>query len=102
MTKQRIAAVRKLERLGYTFAAGDWHAPVLATPTSAQADAIHAILVQRADVLEGCPEGSEEERELAALADAVEAYETVPWPKTAPVAGRRNLTEASGGISVNA
>jgi hypothetical protein len=81
--KQRIAAVRKLELLGYTFAAGDWHAPTgvtAATPTSAQTDAKHALLVQRADALEGCTEGSEEERELAAITDAVEAYEAVRWP----------------------
>jgi hypothetical protein len=70
--KQRIAAVRKLE-LGYTFADGDWHAPPgmgAPAPTSVQADAMHALLVQRADALEGCPEGSEEERELAAITDA--------------------------------
>jgi hypothetical protein len=81
--KQRVAAVRKLEQLGYTFAAGDWHAPagMTAAPSmSAQADAMHALLVQRADVLEGCTEGSEEERELAAITDAVEAYETHRWP----------------------
>jgi hypothetical protein len=101
--KQRVAAVRKLERLGYTFAAGDWHAPagmIAATPTSVPAalarlyvrrsrgeavpaaagDAMHALLVQRADALEGCTEGSEEERELAAISDAIEAYETLRWP----------------------
>jgi hypothetical protein len=81
--KQRIAAVRKLEKLGYTFAVDDWHAPAgttVATPTSAQADMMHALLVQRADELEGCTEGSEEERELAAISDAVEAYEAVRWP----------------------
>jgi hypothetical protein len=80
--KQRIAAVRKLEQLGYTFTRGDTHAPAgtTVTPTSVQADAMHALLVQRADALEGCTEGSEEERELAAIANAVEAYETVRWP----------------------
>jgi hypothetical protein len=81
--KQRVAAVRKLERLGYTFAADEWHAPpgmIVATPTSTQADAMHALLVQRADSLEGCTEGSEEERELAVIANAIEDYEAVRWP----------------------
>jgi hypothetical protein len=81
--KQRIAAVRKLEQLGYTFADGDWHAPrglATAAPTSVQADAMYAVLVQRADALEGCREGSEEERELAAITVAIEAYETLRWP----------------------
>jgi hypothetical protein len=78
--KQRVGAVRKLEQLGYTFA-GDWHPPagvIAANPTSA--DAMHALLLQRADAIEGCAEGSEEERELAMITDAIEAYETVRWP----------------------
>jgi hypothetical protein len=79
--KQRIAAVRKLEQLGYTFAAGDWMHPTNdATPAPAITDALHALLVKRADDLEGCTEGSNEERELAAITNAIEAYEAVRWP----------------------
>jgi hypothetical protein len=79
--RQRIAAVRKLKQLGFTFS-DDWYPPAGVTvvaPPSAQTDAMHALLVQRADALEGCTEGSDEERELAALNDAIEAYETLRW-----------------------
>jgi len=79
--KQRIAAVRKLEQLGFTFAGDDWmHLTNSASPTPAITDALHALLVQRADVLEGCPKGSAEEGELDAITDAIEAYEAVRWP----------------------
>jgi hypothetical protein len=79
--KQRIAAVRKLEQLGYTFAAGDWIHPTYETaPALEISDALHALLVKRADDLEGCAEGSDEGRELATIANAIEAYEVVRWP----------------------
>jgi len=43
-------------------------------------DALHALLVKRADDLEDCTEGSDQEHELAAITDAIEAYEAVRWP----------------------
>jgi hypothetical protein len=44
------------------------------------ADAMHALLVKRADELDGCTEGLPEEAELASIVDAIEAYEQKRWP----------------------
>ena len=86
--KQRVAAVRKLEQLGYAFAGDDWMHPAndatALTPTIT--DELHALLVKRADDLEACTEGSRKERELAAIVCAIEAYEAVRWP-TGKIAG---------------
>jgi len=47
---------------------------------------MHGVLVQRADALDGCIEGSEEERKLLAITDAIGVYEAVRWP-TGKIAG---------------
>jgi len=39
----------------------------------AESDAVHGVLVQRADALEGCIEGSDEERAFVTVTDAMEA-----------------------------
>jgi hypothetical protein len=80
--RQRIGAVRAMEALGYAFDGIDWNAPAAApaTPQFAEADALHALLVLRADTLEGCIGNSEEAREFAMIAEALEAYEAVRWP----------------------
>ena len=43
-------------------------------------DKMHSLLMERADALMGCVEGSPEEAELAALTDIIEAYENQRWP----------------------
>jgi hypothetical protein len=50
------------------------------TRLSEVTDKMHALLVERADVLVGCSKGSPEEAELAALTDTIEAYEWQRWP----------------------
>jgi hypothetical protein len=48
---QRVAAVKKLEELGYTFAAGEWMEPGHDAIAPKITDALHALLVKRADEL---------------------------------------------------
>jgi hypothetical protein len=43
-------------------------------------DRMHGLLMERADALMGCLEGSAEEAELAMLTDVIEAYERQRWP----------------------
>jgi hypothetical protein len=82
--KQRISAVRTLEAIGYRYRDGEWMAPGAAVgsplPFTAEADAIHGMLMLRADALAGCTENSEEETELQAIVDLIEAYEVKRWP----------------------
>jgi hypothetical protein len=69
-----MAAERDLDAFAHGGFAPAW-AELLQTP----ADHMLALVVERADALTGCPEGSLEEAELATLTDAIEAYETVRW-----------------------
>jgi hypothetical protein len=81
--RQRIGAVRSIEGLGYTFDGFQWHAPASGSVSTAgrdDADAMHALLVLRADKLAGCPEGSEEDLELKMIGETVGAYEAKRWP----------------------
>jgi hypothetical protein len=71
--------------LGYSFSLAEgWTSPAGSSQpvahTITEADTIHALLVLRADALEGCAEGSPEEAELASIADAIEKYEAKCWP----------------------
>jgi len=80
--RQRITAVQVLEGLGYAFVGGEWKAPAgTVTSLVPEADAMHGHLVQRADGLAGCTEGSDEEQELASIVNAIEAYEGKRWPE---------------------
>ncbi len=80
--RRRIAAVSTLEALGYCFRADRWHPPLLAPAHRrwAEADALHQLLVQRADRLIGCTDGSSDQDELEAIGEAIESYEALRWP----------------------
>ena len=92
--RQRIAAVATLEALGYVFSIAEgWMAPAtIAVPagllSTAEADAMHTVLMARADALDGCAEGSPEATELKSIVDAVEAYQAKRWPNGKETGGK--------------
>ena len=74
-----------MEALGYAFTGIEWKGPggaaAAAHPSLVdEADAMHALLVLRADKLEGCAAGSEEEAEFAMISEILEDYEAKRWP----------------------
>src|SRR5262245_52605810 len=89
--KQRIAAVAALEALGFKYTSDrGWLPPIdsgrgaiggTLPDFTAEADAIHALLVIRADALLGEPEPFDGATELQLISDAVEAYEIKRWPR---------------------
>lgn len=82
--RQRISAVNAMEALGYTFNGIEWNAPGRGTGAQAmhdEADAMHALLVLRADKIEGYAENSEEETEFGMLCEVIETYEAKRWPE---------------------
>jgi hypothetical protein len=70
--------------------------PSSANPTEAVShladvtDRMHGLLMDRADALMGCVEGSAEEAELAMLTDIIEAYERQRWPEAQDL-GRQGI-----------
>ncbi len=78
--KQRVLAVELLTRLGHRWDGAKWVAPASNETLAPTADAMHGLLMDRAARLAGCLEDSDEEAELAAIADALESYERVRWP----------------------
>jgi len=51
-------------------------------------DAMHSLLIERADALAGCTVGSEEEAELDRVTMAIEAYEAKRWPSGKTACGK--------------
>ncbi|MCL4743790.1 MAG: hypothetical protein KJZ83_00095 [Burkholderiaceae bacterium] len=85
--RQRVAAVRVLEELNYRFDGQEWKPPC-EPPHWPEADAMHAVLMDRASDLLGCIEGSGEEEELERIGDALDAYEARRWPNGRVAGGK--------------
>lgn len=62
-----------------------WHANAWVKPIELEvlpeADAMHAVLVSRANELDGCIEGSPEEADYIKLVETIKAYEARRWPE---------------------
>jgi hypothetical protein len=56
--------------------------------STAEADAMHTVLMARADALDGCAEGSPEQTELKCIVDAIGAYEAKRWPNGKEAGGK--------------
>jgi len=78
--RQRIEAVRFLEAHGYQFNPTDGWTGGQLPASVAILDAMHSALMRRADALEGCAAGSDEEAELEDLVDVIGIYEALRWP----------------------
>lgn len=79
LDKQRVAAVACLEQLGFRWDGLNWTGPSASSDWST-ADALHGILMDRAEKLAGCCEDSDEETELVRISEALDAYEQARWP----------------------
>jgi hypothetical protein len=91
--RKRIAAVRKLERLGYRYREGERVLPAGASPSRqlADADSMQGMLMRRDDALAGCTNSGEHHMRCGEITasrrclkhgthDAIEAYEAKRWP----------------------
>jgi hypothetical protein len=77
--RQRIAAVRVLEALGYQYRAGEWRAP-FTLALADEADTMYALLTEMANDLIGCVEGSSDDDKLNGIVTVLRAYEAKRWP----------------------
>jgi hypothetical protein len=79
--RQRIAAVRTLEGLGYAFDGVTWKPP-MAEPLWNEADELYALLTERADRLGNGSvfSGIHDAKKYRIIVKALEAYEAKRWP----------------------
>src|SRR5262245_45829613 len=88
-SRQAKSTVKTMKELGYTCDNGVWtSSPEAVAHLARVADKMHALLVERADELDGCTEGSSEETEYTKLIEAIDAYEEQRWPDGKTLAAR--------------
>jgi hypothetical protein len=70
--RQATSIDKTMKELGYTCDQGVWtSSPEAVARLAGVADAMHALLIKRADELVGCTPNSPEEAELVALTDVI-------------------------------
>jgi hypothetical protein len=80
-TSRQATTFKTMRELGYSCDKGIWtSSPEAVAHLANVADKMHALLVTRADELDGCAEGSPEEVEYIKLLEAIETYEAERWP----------------------
>ena len=82
--KQRVRGVDVLREMGFSWRNERWLRPLNAENQPAiipAADAMHRVLVERADRLVGCVENSDDEEELVRIGEAVEVCEALRGPR---------------------
>jgi len=81
-SRQAMVTAKTMKELGYTCDKGIWtSSPEAVAHLANVADKMHALLVARADELDGCTEGSPEEAEYIKVVEAIEVYEAERWPE---------------------
>ncbi len=87
--RQATSTAKTMRELGYTYDRGIWSSsPEAVAHLAGVADAMHAVLVRRADELGGCTEGSPEEIEYKSIVEAIKRYEAKRWPEGKVPGGR--------------
>ena len=86
--RQRVEAVRLLTAQGFAFTDGGWQPPAGAVEETLSGDLILGMMMNRAEKLTRCTEGSTEESELEALNLAIDAYQSIRWPGGKIVGGK--------------
>jgi len=80
-SSRQATTAKTMKELGYSCDKGVWtSSPEAVAHLASVSDKMHALLVARADELDGCTEGTLAATEFIMLVEAIEAYEAERWP----------------------